>query len=95
MSTDQHAVPDEAELAAMSREEKATAGLAVDHVDLDEYGRLFDGSVIPIFLRRRSIGSIFNSYAISSIADSSAKLPVDSPGARIKVGRITFIGSTR
>ena len=38
MSTDQHAVPDEAELAAMSREEKATAGLAVDHVDLDEYG---------------------------------------------------------
>lgn len=38
MSTDQHAVPSDAELAKMSREEKAAAGLAADHVELDEYG---------------------------------------------------------
>ena len=29
------------------------------------------------------------------MADSSAKLPVDSPGARVNVGIITFIGATR
>jgi len=38
MTTDQHAVPGDAELAKMSRQEKATAGLAADHVELDEYG---------------------------------------------------------
>ena len=32
MSTDQHAVPGEAELARMSPEEKAAAGMAADHV---------------------------------------------------------------
>jgi hypothetical protein len=37
-------------------------------------------------LHRNSIGSIPSSIASSSIADSSAKMPLDSPGPRICVG---------
>jgi hypothetical protein len=38
---------------------------------------------------------MFSATASSSIADSSAKTPLASPGARMKVGVCTFIGAMR
>ena len=43
------------------------------------------GSASGSFRARSSIGSIFNSYASASIALSTANVPIDSPGARMKV----------
>ena len=41
------------------------------------------------------MGSKFNLYAISSIADSKAKAPVASPGPRIHIGLPLFSGTIR
>ena len=48
-----------------------------------ENGKFFDSSCSGSLRRRRSTGSMFSATASSSTADSSAKIPLASPGARM------------
>jgi len=57
----------------------------------DEKGSPDVGSLSGSLRSRSAIGSMSSATASSSIADSSAKVPTDSPGARMNVLASMFI----
>ena len=70
-----------------------TATYAAEHkIDKTVYGFLVGSTIAK---GRSSIGSRFNLKANSSMADSSAKHPVASPGPRIHIGVQRFSGTRR